>query len=201
MFELRHKATRLSTPNSKVSYPTYSVSLADGRPAVSVPVDLKAAEAHLSQSQRNDPKSGLRQCDVDGVVDQEMFDAFYQQGISEQVCEMLRILITLDREGLKESSCFGWLTYRWMCLTPGPARGLLAPSFVGLVSVQAIRSRAQSATSPDLDGDETAGSNGGCGEEGCGRSRGKRQGQKNQIQSHIGQGDPTIAWTSYLGSA
>lgn len=26
-----------------------------------------------------------------------MFDAFYQQGNSEQVCEMLRILITLGR--------------------------------------------------------------------------------------------------------
>lgn len=61
-----------------------------------------------------------------------MFDAFYQQGNSEQVCEMLMILIILDRGRMaavaaREGLCSLRLTYHMLCLAASPARGPLAP--------------------------------------------------------------------------
>lgn len=61
-----------------------------------------------------------------------MLNAFYQQGNnSEQVCEMLRILITLGKRVAAVAAGDGqllWLTYRSLCFTPGPARGPLGPA-------------------------------------------------------------------------
>lgn len=63
-----------------------------------------------------------------------MLNAFYQQGNSEQVCEMLRILITLGKRVAAVAAVAAkdghllWLTYRSLCFTPGPARGPLSPA-------------------------------------------------------------------------
>lgn len=83
-----------------------------------------------------------------------MLNAFYQQGNSEQVCEMLRILITLGKRvaavAAKDEHLL-WITYRSLCFTPGPARGPLSPA--GPAAVGASKA-AGPRVQPRVDYDE-----------------------------------------------
>ena len=108
-----------------------------------------------SQCQQLVRRPSLRQSNGGVGDNQEILNAFYQQGNSEQVCEMLRILITLGKRVAAVAAEDGhllWLTYRSLCFTPGPACGRAQLDWQRLV--QASQQGLECKCSLELDGDD-----------------------------------------------